>query len=104
MPSPAPFADPDPLRARERGLHRVSSATRWTATAAAAGALVLGAGYAHAATSGTSGSPAAPARHAQPAPPADDGGTGDDGGFTLQPPVQAPQPVQQGPQTTTGAS
>ena len=56
------------------------------------------------ATSGTSGSPAAPARHAQPAPPADDGGTGDDGGFTLQPPVQAPQPVQQGPQTTTGAS
>ena len=38
------------------------------------------------------------------ATPADDGGTGDDGGFTLQPPVQAPQPVQQGPQTTTGAS
>ncbi|MET8947915.1 hypothetical protein ABZX30_31360 [Streptomyces sp. NPDC004542] len=42
-----PVHDPDPVRRRERGLRRVGTATRRTATAATAAALLLGAGYAH---------------------------------------------------------
>ncbi|MEW1774587.1 hypothetical protein [Streptomyces sp. NPDC086777] len=47
MPVPEPTHDSDPVRQRERGLRRVGTTTRRTATAATAAALVLGAGYAH---------------------------------------------------------
>lgn len=128
MPIPAPWAVPDPVRKREHGLRRVSSATRWTAGAAAAGAIVLGAGYAHAATGSTTATkvPAPTQRVQQTPPPSDDGSgtsgtSGDDGGYgddgsgsgggglfggsgSLQAPQQAPQPVQQQPQTLSGGS
>jgi len=39
--------DGDSVLRRERGMHRVSNATRWTAAAAAAGTAVLGLTYTH---------------------------------------------------------
>ncbi|MGW2640889.1 hypothetical protein [Streptomyces sp. NPDC001348] len=87
LPGPAP--DPDPVRRRERGLRRVGTTTRRTATAATAAALLLGAGYAHALPDvshlafGTAG------RSSRDHP---------------RSPAGAPAPTSQPAQTTTGAS
>jgi hypothetical protein len=90
MPTVGSFAAPDLFQRRERGLRRVSATTRWTAAAAAAGVLVLGAGYAHALPN-TAEATAGNVQH----PPQTDG---------LQPPPQIPAPAYQPAQSTTGAS
>lgn len=86
---PIPTEDPDPVRRRERGLRRVGITTRRTAIAAAAAALLLGAGYAHVlpGISGLASDTVEPSSRGHP-----------------QPPANAPGPTTQPAQTTTGAS
>ncbi|MFI1162834.1 hypothetical protein ACH4UM_04285 [Streptomyces sp. NPDC020801] len=86
---PGPIEDPDPAQRRERGLRRVGTTTRRTATAATAAALLLGAGYAHALPS-ISGLASDAVEHALRGHP--------------QPPANAPASTAQPAQTTTGAS
>ncbi|MFE7169429.1 hypothetical protein [Streptomyces sp. NPDC057616] len=86
-----PTREPDPVRRRERGLLRVGTTTRRTATAATAAALLLGAGYAHVLPSVSSLASDAVEHssrgHDQP-----------------QAPANAPGATTQQPQTTSGAS
>jgi hypothetical protein len=86
-----PTREPDPVRRRERGLLRVGTTTRRTATAATAAALLLGAGYAHVLPSVSSLASDAVEHssrsHQQP-----------------QPPANAPASTTQPSQTTSGAS
>ncbi|MCX5052992.1 MULTISPECIES: hypothetical protein [unclassified Streptomyces] len=111
-------------RARDRGVTRVRSLTRWIAVAALAGTAALGAVYTHLLPgSSTPPTPAAPVVHnpAAPSPTAAHGSGGDDSGNregdddegegtartaqpALQAPAQSPTPTQQQPQSTTGAS
>ncbi|QIY67940.1 hypothetical protein HEP84_40595 [Streptomyces sp. RLB1-33] len=89
MTVPGPAAAPDPVRRRERGLRRVGTTTRRTATAATAATLLLGAGYAHA-LPGTSHPASGAAQHSTRDHP--------------RPPANAPASTTQPAQTTTGAS
>jgi hypothetical protein len=89
IPMPGPTDGLDPVRRRERGLRRVGTTSRWTATAAAAGTLLLGAGYAHVLPS-TSPPASDAVEHSSRNPP--------------QSPANAPAPTTQPAQTTTGAS
>ncbi|MEV6114555.1 hypothetical protein AB0L59_19060 [Streptomyces sp. NPDC052109] len=86
---PDPIEDADPVRRRERGLRRVGTATRRTAGAATAAALLLGAGYAYM-LPGVSGPSSDTAGHPAPNRP--------------HAPVNAPASTTQPAQTTTGAS
>ncbi|KUM84248.1 hypothetical protein [Streptomyces pseudovenezuelae] len=114
---------PGAVRARDRGVKRVHSLTRWIAAAALAGTAALGAVYTHLLPgSSTPSTPAGPVVH-EPAPASSttsDATTGDDSGShegddddgaaprttqpALQAPAQPPTPTQQQPQSTTGAS
>ncbi|MFI0538023.1 hypothetical protein ACH3VS_03955 [Streptomyces sp. WSLK1-3] len=118
----------DAVRARDRGVTRVRSLTRWIAAAALAGTAALGAVYTHLLPgSSTPSTPAGPVVHnpASPSPTSADATTGDDSGHhagddegdggedegaarttqpALQAPAQPPTPTQQQPQSTTGAS
>lgn len=86
---PDPTHDSDPVRRRERGLRRVSTTTRRTATAATAAALLLGAGYAHVLPS-VSQLASGVVEHSS--------------GRHPQSPANAPASTTQPAQTTTGAS
>ncbi|MGW0209653.1 hypothetical protein ACWDZ8_29010 [Streptomyces sp. NPDC003233] len=89
MPMPEPTHGSNPVRQRERGLRRVATTTRRTATAATAAALLFGAGYAHVLPSVSrlaSGAVELPSRSRS------------------QPPANAPASTTRPAQTTTGAS
>ncbi|MFJ9539702.1 hypothetical protein ACIRPX_20870 [Streptomyces sp. NPDC101225] len=86
-----PTHEPDPVRRRDRGLLRVGSTTRRTASAATAAALLLGAGYAHVLPSVSS-----------LASDAVEHSSGDH--QRSQAPANAPGSTTQQPQTTSGAS
>lgn len=86
---PSPTEDPDPVRRRERGLRRVGTTTRRTATAATAAALLLGAGYAHL-LPGVPGPATGTVEHPSRTRP--------------KAPANAPASTTQPAQTTTGAS
>lgn len=89
MSMPGPTHDSDPVRRRERGLRRVGTTTRRTATAATAVALLLGVGYAHMLPS-------------NPGPVSD--AVGHSSRRLPQPRASAPASTTQPAQTTTGAS
>jgi len=107
MPDARPPFDPygrrDPAVAeavhrRDQGRRRVGNTTRWALVAAAAGATVLGAGYAHALPGASADSSTSTSTTTTPSTaPSDSSGS-------LQAPDQAPAPTTQAPQTQSGAS
>lgn len=112
--SPDAFGRRDPavadrVRRREQGRRRVTGTTRWAVAAAAAGAAVLGAGYAHA-IPGTSARPpaTAPGGGSHTGTPGTPGTSGTSGTSStsggLRTPGQAPGTTTQAPHTQSGAS
>src|SRR5882757_3955021 len=109
MPEPRPPHDSygrrvpsltEAVRRRAQGRRRVANTTRWALAAAAAGATVLGAGYAHTlpgiSTDSSSSTPSST--------PSDSSTSNPDSSGGLQAPSQAPAPATQAPQTQSGAS
>jgi hypothetical protein len=106
MSDPRPPYDPygrrDPAVAeavhrRDQGRRRVTNTTLWALVAAAAGATVLGAGYANAIPGVSDSSTGTPSTA-----PSDSSSPDSSGG--LQAPSQAPAPTTEAPQTQSGAS
>jgi hypothetical protein len=101
---PYGYQDPAVVKAvdrREEGRRRVSHTTRWALAAAAAGATVLGAGYAHA----LPGTSADSSTGTTSTTSTDGSGSTDPNSSSgFQAPNQAPAPATEAPQTHSGAS